>query len=60
MTSISNMFLAQCKRLGTSSMPFYDFIKMPIYRDLAIFNSGLLTSLIVPYSPFPKSETLES
>ena len=33
------MFLAQCWRLGTSPKPFYDFIKMTIWRDLAIFNN---------------------
>ena len=30
MTNISNIFLAQCWRLETSSRPFYDFIKMAI------------------------------
>ena len=30
MTNISNMFLAECWRLETSSRPFYDFIKMTI------------------------------
>ena len=37
MTNISNMFLAQCWRLKTSSRPFYDFIKMTIKQGLAIF-----------------------
>ena len=48
MAIILNMFLAQCRRLETSSRPLYcfiemtiypDFIKMTIYPDLAIFNS---------------------
>ena len=60
MKNISNMVLAHCRRLGTSSRPFYDFIAMPIQQDLAIFNSGHIPSLIVPYSPFKKNETLES
>ena len=29
-TTISNMFLAQCRRLETSSRPFHDFIKVTI------------------------------
>ena len=57
-TNISNLFLAQCWRLETSSRPFYDFIKMTIGQDLAIFDSWHLPVLIVPYSP--KNETLES
>ena len=60
MANISNMFLAQCWRLETSSRPFYDFIKMTISRDQAIFNSGHLSFLTVPYSTFQKRETLES
>ena len=60
MTKISNMFLAQCWRLETSSRPFYGFIKMTISQDQAILNSGHLSFLTVPYSPFQKSETLES
>ena len=39
MSNISNIFLAQCWRLETSSRPFYDFIKMTISRDLAFFNN---------------------
>ena len=35
MTNISNMFLAQCRGLETSFRLFYNFIKMPIQRDLA-------------------------
>ena len=38
MTNISNMFLAECWRVETSFRPFYDFIKMTIQQDLAIFN----------------------
>ena len=60
MTNISNMFLTQYWRLETSSRLFYDFIKIIIQRDLAIFNSWHLPSLIVPYSPFQTLETLES
>ena len=60
MTNIYIIFLAQCWRWETSSRSFYDFIKMTIYQDLAIFNSWHLTFLIVPYSTFQKNETLES
>ena len=45
---------------GTSSRSFYDFIKMKIQQDLAIFNVWHLSSLIVSYSPFQKIETLKS
>ena len=38
MANISNMFLAECWRLETSSRLFYDFIKMTIQQDLIIFN----------------------
>ena len=60
MTNISNMFLAECWRLETSSRFFYDFIKMTIQQDLAIFNDWHIPFLIVLYSPFQKNETLES
>ena len=60
MTNISNMFLAKCWRLETSSRLFYDFIKMAIQQDLAIFNGWHIPFLIVLYSPFQKNETLES
>ena len=60
MTNISSMFWAQCWRLETSSRPFYDFVKITIYQDPAIFNSWYLPFLNVPYSPFQKNETLES
>ena len=60
MRSISEMFLGQCWRLETSSRSFYDFIKMKIQQDLAIFNVWHLSSLIVSYSPFQKIETLKS
>ena len=36
MTNISNVFLAECWRLETSSRPFYDFIEMTIQQALAI------------------------
>ena len=32
MKNISNMFLAQCRRLKTSSRPFYDFFKTKISK----------------------------
>ena len=59
MTNISNMFLAECWRLETSSRLFYNFIKMAILQDLTIFNGWHLPFLIVPYSHFQKKETLE-
>ena len=60
MTNISNMFLAECWRLETSSRLFYDFIKMAIQQDLAIFNGWHIPLLIALYSLFQKNETLES
>ena len=54
MTNISNMFLAECWRLGTSTKLFYDFIKMKIQQDMAIFNGWHIPFLIVLYSPFKK------
>ena len=60
MTDISNMFLAESWRLETSSRSFYDFIKITIQQDLAIFNGRHIPLLIVLYSPFQKNETLES
>ena len=60
MTNISNMFLAQCWRLETSSRSFCDFIKITSKKYLVIFNSEHLLFLIVPYSPFLKNETLQS
>ena len=54
MRNISNMFLARCWTLETSSRPFYDFTRMPIEQDLTIFNSWHLPFLIFPYSPFQK------
>ena len=60
MTNISNMFLAECWRLETSSRLFYDFIKMAIQQDLVIFNGRHIPFLIAFYSPFLKNETLES
>ena len=52
--NISNMFLAECWRLETSSTLFYDFIKMTIQVDLAIFNGWHIPFLIVLYWPFQK------
>ena len=60
MTNISNIFLAECWRLETSCRLFYDFIKMTIQQDLAIFNGWHIPFLIVLHSPFQKNETLES
>ena len=54
------MFLAQWWRLETSSRLFYDFIKMTILRDLALFNSWHLPYLNVPNTPFQNNERLES
>ena len=54
MTNISKMFLAQCCKLETTSRPLYDFIKMTIWSDAAIFNSWDLPFLNVPYLPFQK------
>ena len=60
MANISNMFLAECGGLKTSSRLFYDFIKMTIQQDLIIFNGCYIPFLIVLYSPFHENETLES
>ena len=59
-TNFSNMYLALCWRLETSFRAFYDFIKMIMYQDLAVFNSWHFKFLIVLYSPFQKNGTLES
>ena len=59
MANISNIYLAECWRLETSSRLFYDFIKVRIKQDLAIFNGWHMPFLIVLYSPFQKNETLE-
>ena len=45
MINISNMFLAQCWRMETSSRPFYDFNKMTIWRDLSIFSNWLIFTI---------------
>ena len=60
MANISNMFLVECWRLETSTKLFYDFIKMTIQQDMAIFNGLHIPFLTVLYSPFQKNETLES
>ena len=57
-TNISNMFLAQCWRLKTSSRSFYDFIEMTIQLNLTTFNSWYLMTprllqvyqVILPYA----------
>ena len=60
MTNISNVFLVECWRLETSSRLFYDFIKITIQQDLAIFNDYHIPFLIALYSSLQKNETLES
>ena len=60
MTNIANMFLAESWRLETSTRLFYDFIKITIQQDLAIFNGLHAPFLIFLYSPLQKKETLES
>ena len=55
-TNISNMFLAQCWRLETSSRSFYDFNEMTISWDLSIFSSWYVAFLILPFSPFQKEK----
>ena len=54
------MFFAQYWRLETSSRPFYDFIKITMQRDLAMFNSRHLPFLDVPYPPFQEKQKVES
>ena len=56
MTNISNVFLAECWRLETSSRLFYDFIKTTTQQDLTIFNGWHIPFLIVLYSPFQKNK----
>ena len=60
MTNVSNMFLAECWGLEASSRLFYDFIKVAIQQDLAIFNGCHLLFSIVLYSPFQENKTLGS
>ena len=61
MTNISNMFLAECWRLETSTKFFYGFIKMTIQQDMAIFNGWHIPFLIMYFiCLFKKNETLES
>ena len=45
------MFLAECSRLETSSMPYYDFNEMKAW-ELSISSSWHLSFLILSYSPF--------
>ena len=58
MKNITDIFLAECWILETSSRLFYDFIKMTIQQDLVIFNGCHILFSIVLYSPFQKNETL--
>ena len=60
MTNISNMYLTECWRLETRSRLFYDFIKVTVQQDLAIFNGLHIPFLVVLYLPFQENETLES
>ena len=53
-TNISNVFLAQCWRLGTSSRLCYNFNEMAIWRDLSIFSSWYYPFLILLYLNFQK------
>ena len=55
--NISNIFFSECWRVESSSRLLYDFIKITILQDLAIFNGWYLQILIIPYSPFQKNET---
>ena len=48
------MFLIEYWILKTSSSPFYNFIKVTIQRDLAIFKSLHSLFLIALYSAFQK------
>ena len=54
MTNISNIILAECWRLKTSSRLFHDFIKITIQQDLAVFNGWHIPFLIVVYLPLQK------
>ena len=56
MVNILNIFLAQGWRLEISHRAFHDFIEITIQQDLAVFNSTLLSFLIVIYSAFQKKE----
>ena len=58
LTNISNMFLAECWRLKTSSRLFYEFIKMTMQQDLAIFSGWHIPFLIVLYSHVQKMKRL--
>ena len=60
LANISNIYLAECWRLETSSRLFYDFIKAAIQQDLAIFDGCHIPFLTVHYSPYSKNQTLES
>ena len=59
MTNIFSMFLVECWSLETSSRLFYDFIKMTIQQDLAIFYSWHMLFLIDIYSTFQKKKKIE-
>ena len=65
MTNISNKSLMQWPKTGNGSRLFYDFIKIAIQRDLALFmflkkinkqqwKMVNVPFLIVAYSPFSK------
>ena len=56
MTNIFSMFLAECWSLETSSRLFYDFVKMTIQQDLAIFYCWHKPFLIVLYSTFQQQQ----
>ena len=63
MPNTSNIVLAQCRTLESSSKPFYDFITKKIWQDPVFFYFFFcwhLQFLNIPYSYFQKTETLES
>ena len=60
MTSISNIFFAECWRLETSSRLLCDFIKITIQPDLTIFHGSHIPFLIALYSTFQKNGAPQS
>ena len=56
LTKIFHMFSAECWRLEASCRLSYDFIKITVQQDLALFNGWNIPFLIALYSPFQKNE----
>ena len=56
MTSISKHAFGLMLETETSSRPFFDILPKTLQQDIAIFNSGHLPFLIVPYTPFQKKK----